>query len=166
MPNLNSQVMIETVSKIVSKLGVDVLKDAPRFNSAMCDFMPGVNFEIERNILTICARIGICEQILGAIKKSEAEKESIIKNINKKLIEGYGFSHERANLIIDVFSQALHENFTKFLVDAKKNTTAETKSEAIQRKDNASSTSPYLRATECFRVGEDSKKIKIGLPLL
>lgn len=158
MPNLNSQVMIETVSKIVSKLGVDVLKDAPRFNSAMCDFMPGVNFEIERNILTICARIGICEQILGAIKKSEAEKESIVKNINKKLIEGYGFSHERVSLIIDVFSQALHENFTKFLVDAKKNTTSETKSEAIQIKDNVSSTSPYLRAIECFRVGEDSKK--------
>lgn len=115
MKKLNDQAMSEAVEKIVSSLGYDVFKgvNTNKFQSVVNDFMPGTMFEIEKQTLLQCVRIGIGDKFIQAVSKTGEEQQRIIASINKTLTDDYAFPRDRADCVIKAFAQALKISLKK-----------------------------------------------------
>lgn len=109
MKKLNAQAISEAIAKIVSLLGCDVLKavNINKFQSAINDLMPGMIFEVEKQTLLQCIRIGVGDKFIQAVNKTGEEQQRIIASINKTLTEDYAFPKDRADCVIDAFTQVL-----------------------------------------------------------
>lgn len=109
MKKLNTKAMSEAIEKIVFSLGYDVLKavNVNQFQSAVNDFMPGTMFEVEKQTLLLCVRIGVGDKFIQAIGKTGEEQQRIIASVSKTLTEDYAFLKDRADCLIDAFTQAL-----------------------------------------------------------
>lgn len=114
MKNLNTQLITESLKKIVQTCGIDVFKNAARFRSAIEDFLPSFECKVERNILNMCVQVGISEQLLLA--KSEPTNDGKLRIKNKAvqtLTEDYSLANERAELVVKCFTEALDIDFNK-----------------------------------------------------
>lgn len=112
MKDLNTQLMTESLKKIVQTCGTDVFKNTARFCSAIEDFLPGFEYKGERNILNMCVQVGISEQLLLA--KSEPTNDGKLRIKNKAvqmLTEDYSLANERAELVVKCFVEALGIDF-------------------------------------------------------
>lgn len=109
MKKLNTKAMSEAIEKIVYSLGYDVLKAANvnQFQSAVNDFMPGTMFEVEKQTLSQCIRIGVGDKFIQAVEKTEEEQKCAVANIQKSLLEDYALHKDRVDCIINAFAQAL-----------------------------------------------------------
>lgn len=127
MKKLNIKAMSEAIEKIVSSLGYDVLKavNVNKFQSAVNDFMPGTMFEVEKQTLSQCIRIGIGDKFIQAIGKAGEEQKRTVANIHKTLTEDYAFREDRADCIIGAFAQALKISSQVYNID-------EARTEAVQ----------------------------------
>lgn len=109
MKKLNIKLMTEAIEKIVSSLGYDVLKavNVNQFQSAVNDFMPGTMFEIEKQTLLQCIRIGVGDKFIQAVSKTGEEQKRTVANIQKSLLEDYAIHKDRVDCIINAFAQSL-----------------------------------------------------------
>lgn len=114
MKNLNTQLMTESLKKIVQTCGTDTFKNAARFRSAIEDLLPGFEYKVERITLNMCVQVGIGEQLLLA--KSEYTNDGKLRIKDKAiqvLTEDYSLANERAELVVKCFTEALDIDFDR-----------------------------------------------------
>lgn len=117
MKDLNTQLMTESLKKIVQTCGTDVLKNAARFRSAIEDFLPSFECKVERNILNMCVQVGISERLLLAKSYPTNDGKLRIKNkAVQTLTEDYSLANERAELVVKCFTEALNIDFDEIIV--------------------------------------------------
>ena len=107
MKKFNTQAMEKSLSHIISKLGVDCLKNSKRFHSAIADFLPGFEYETERKVLCVCICSEVSENIINAASKSQSEKQRILKSCVNYFVQQHKLTEQQANELIKVFTSVL-----------------------------------------------------------
>lgn len=104
---MNKQLMIDGLTDLFDKFGVEILNDANRFKAGVSDFICGDMLRLERRIVLFAYEADIYPQLLKAHKNGNHDRDVVRHVMFRKLTEDLCFREDYTLLSIEVLSSAL-----------------------------------------------------------